>query len=123
MAEENQAQQELKELQRVTTKDPKKVEAGKRLAAINHKKREVKKREETQNDGMNQYYGIGAGAVIAVGVIGGLGYYIYRTKKGEVPKSPAPRNPPQQPWGRSVKWGPVGTCATPVHQTNKFDMD
>ena len=37
---------------------------------------------------MNQCYGIGfsrtfgTGAVIAVGVIGGLGYYIYRTKKG-----------------------------------------
>ena len=63
-------------------KNPKKVELGKRLAAINCKKREAKKREEAQNGGMNQYYGIGA--VIAVGVIGGLGYYIYRTKKGEV---------------------------------------
>ena len=31
--------------------------------------------------GVNQYYGIGA--VLALGVIGGLGYYIYRTKKGE----------------------------------------
>ena len=51
-------------------KDPKKVEAGKRLAAISHKKREAKKREEAQNGGMNQYYGIGA--VIAVGVIGGI---------------------------------------------------
>ena len=42
MAEENQAQQEpqqiAKEPRRVTTKDPKKVEAGKRLAAINRKK-------------------------------------------------------------------------------------
>ena len=43
MAEENQV---MKEPQQVITKDPKKVEAGKRLAAINHKKREVKKREE-----------------------------------------------------------------------------
>ena len=89
MAEENQAQQVttkepqqvMKEPQRVTMKDPKKVEAGKRLAAINHKKREVKKREEQAQlergftSGVNQYYGIGA--VIAVGVIGGLGYYIY----------------------------------------------
>ena len=92
MTEENQAQQELKEPQqvkhepqqvtkkpqRVTTKYPKKVEAGKRLAAINRRKR-----EEAQNGGMNQCYGIGfsrtfgTGAVIAVGVIGGLGYYIY----------------------------------------------
>ena len=31
---------------------------------------------------LNQYYGIGV--VMAVGVIGGLGYYIYGTKRGEV---------------------------------------
>ena len=67
-------------------KDPKKVKAGKRLAAINHKKREAKKREEAQNGGMNKYYRIGA--ILAVGVIGSLGYYIYRTKKGEVPNNP-----------------------------------
>ena len=111
MAEENQAQQVMKEpqqvqqeQQQVTMKDPKKVEAGKRLAAINHKKR-----EEAQNGGMNQYYGMRA--VLAVGVIGGLGYYIYRTKKGkvsrEVPNSPTPQNPPKQP----------------RPQTNKFEMD
>ena len=60
-------------------KDPKKVEVSKRLAAINCKKREAKNREEAQNGGMNQYYGIGAGfgAILAMGVIGGLGYYIY----------------------------------------------
>ena len=87
-------------------KDPKKVEVGKRLAAINHKKREAEKREEQAQlergfaSGINQYYGIRA--VIAVGVIGGLGYYIYRTKKGEVPNSPPPQQ--QHP------------------QTNKFEM-
>ena len=82
MAEENQVmkepQQIRKEPQRVTTKDPKKVEVGKRLAAINRKKREAKKREEQaqlEKSRVNQYYGIGA--VIALGVIGGLGYYIY----------------------------------------------
>ena len=93
--EENQQQVTTKEPQQVTTKepqqvtmkDPKKFEAGKRLAAINRKKREMKKREEAQNGGMNQYYGMGllcnpgpAGsnsAILAVGVIGGLGYYIY----------------------------------------------
>ena len=105
MAEENQTQQEPQQVkqepQRVTTKDPKKVEAGKRLAAINHKKREAKKRKEAQNGRMNQYYRIGA--VIAVGVIGGLGYYIYRTKKGgrgasastsgEQPSNPQQNNP------------------------------
>ena len=88
MAEENQVtkepQQVMKEPQRVTTKDPKKVEASKRLASISRKKREVKKREEQVQlertaRGVNQYYGIGA--VIALGVIGGLDYYIYQSKK------------------------------------------
>ena len=91
MAEENevtkepqQVKQVAKEPQPVTTKDPKKVEAGKRLAAINHKKREAKKREEQaqlEKSRVNQYYGIGA--VLALGMIGGLGYYIYQTKKGQ----------------------------------------
>ena len=73
-----QAQQIMKEPQRVTTKSPKRVEAGKRLAESNRKKREAKKREEQvklEASGVNQYYGIGA--VIALGVIGCLGYYIY----------------------------------------------
>ena len=116
MATENQAQQEpqqiTKEPQRVTMKDPKKVEAGKRLAAINHKKREVKKREEQvqlekTTSRVNQYYGIGV--VIALGVIGGLGYYIYQSKKGgrgeEQPSNPQQNNPKPHP------------------QTNKFEMD
>ena len=71
MGEENQVtkksqlvKQGPKEPQRVTMKDPKKVEAGKRLAAINRKKREAKKREkqvqlERTTSGVNQYYGIG----------------------------------------------------------------
>ena len=107
MAEENQVTKELKgeatqvqqitkEPQRVTTKNPKKVEAGKRLAESNHKKREVKKREEQvklEASGVNQYYGIGA--VIALGVIGGLGYYIYRTKKVKEPQQNNPKPQPQ----------------------------
>ena len=75
------------------------------------KKREAKKREEQaqlENSRMNQYYGIGA--VIAVGVIGGLGYYIYRNKKGqasrEIKDVSMPHSPPKQP-----------------PQSNKFDMD
>ena len=48
MAEENQLTK--KEPQRVTTKNPKKVEQGKRLAESNHKKREVKKREEQRKE-------------------------------------------------------------------------
>ena len=71
MAEEPQQVQQ--ELQQVTTKSPKKVEAGKKLAAHSCKKR--KEQAQLEKTGVNQYYGIGA--AIALGVIGGLGYYIY----------------------------------------------
>ena len=81
---------------------------GKRLAAINHKKREVKKREEQaqlERISVNQYYGFSA--ILALGVIGSLGYYIYRSKKGgwgeEQPSSNPQRNDPLK--------------------TNKFEMD
>ena len=112
MAEKNQvtkepqgeAQQITKEPQRVTTKNPKKVEAGKRLAESNCKKREAKKQAKLEASRVNQYYGIRA--VIALEVIGGLGYYIYRTKKVEQPQQNNPKPLPQtQP------------------QTNKFEMD
>ena len=81
------------EVQQVTTKNPKKVEAGKRLAESNCKKREVKKQAKLEASGVNQYYGIGV--VLALGVIGGLGYYIYRTKKGEQQNNPKPHPQPQ----------------------------
>ena len=85
-------QQIMKEPQRVTTKNPKKVEAGKRLAESNHKKREakkqVKKQAKLETSRVNQYYGIRA--VLALGVIGGLGNYIYRTKKVEQQNNPKP---------------------------------
>ena len=68
-------QGEAAEVQRVTTKNPKKVEAGKRLAESNRKKREAKKQAKLEASRVNQYYGIGA--VLALGVIGSLGYYIY----------------------------------------------
>ena len=89
MAEEPQQitkeqQQITKEPQRVSTKNPKKVEAGKRLAESNCKKREAKKQGKLEASGVNQYYGIGA--VLALGVIGGLGYYIYWSEKGEQPE-------------------------------------
>ena len=75
MAEENQ----------VMTKDPKKVEAGKRLAEYTRRKREelkAQKSESKQVLTLSQYYG--NRAILAVGVIGGLGYYVYQAKKGEV---------------------------------------
>ena len=112
MAEENRV---MKEPQQVTTKNPKKVEAGKRLAAHNHRRREEQTKEQAKLEktasGVNQYYGIGA--VIALGVIGGLGYYIYQTKKGEQPSSNPQENNP--------KLRPQAIAAQP--QTNKFEMD
>ena len=68
-----------KEPQRVTAKNPKKVEAGKRLAEHNRRRKEEQGKEQVKLEKtasrVNQYYGIGA--VKALGVIGGLGYYIY----------------------------------------------
>ena len=43
---------------------------------------------ELEKSGVNQHYGIGA--VLALGVIGGIGYYIYRTKKVEQQNNPKP---------------------------------
>ena len=95
-------QQIMKEPQQVTTKNPKKVEAGKRLAESNCKRREAKKQAKLEASRVNQYFGIGA--VIALGVIGGLGYYIYWSEKGEQPQRNNPKPHPQP-------------------QTNKFEMD
>ena len=48
------------------------------------KKREAKKQVKLEASGVNQYYGIRA--VIALGVIGGLGYYIYRGQERRATK-------------------------------------
>ena len=90
---------------------------GKRLAENNRKKREAQKSKQGPTSGVepiSQYYSIGfslafsAGAVLVVGVIGGLGYNIYRVKKGAASRE-VPNNPPNQP--------------SPRPQTNKFEMD
>ena len=73
---------------KVTTKDPKKIEVGNRLAEWNRKNRTVKKSK------VSEYYGIGV--VLAVGVIGGLGYYLYQAKVNIVP--------PQQPCPQTNKF-------------------
>ena len=94
----------MKEPQKVTTKNPKKVEVGK-------KKREEQRKEQAKLEKtasrVNQYYGIGA--VIALGAIGGLGYYIYRTKKEEQLSNPQQNNLKPHPQVQA--------------QTNKFEMD
>ena len=98
--------------QQVNMKDLKKVAVGKRLAEYNRKKREELKEQEEQKSEVepmltSSQYGIGA--VLAVGVIDGLGYYVYQAKKGEVN---AANNvvPPQQPLHQRPK-------------ANKFEME
>ena len=62
---------------------------------------------EAKSEGVNQYYGIGA--VIAVGVIGGLGYHIYQAKQpSHTQSNNPPHRPPKQP---------------PRPQSNKFEMN
>ena len=65
MTEENQVTTKVAE--QVTTKDRKKVEAGRTLAEYNHRKREELKAQKPKSE-VSQYYGIGP--VLAVGVIG-----------------------------------------------------
>ena len=67
------------QVQQVTMTDPKKVEAGKRLAEYNCRKREKHERlAKAQSESNITYYG--AGAVIAIGVLGVIGYYVYQSK-------------------------------------------
>ena len=95
----------------MTTKDPKKVEVGKRLAEYNRRKREELKKQKIEQKNevepkltSSTCYRIGA--VLAVGVIGGFGYYCYQAKKGEVNNIV----PPQQP-------------SHPRPKDNKFEME
>ena len=62
----------------------------------------MKKQAKLEASGVNQYYGIGA--VLALGVIGGLGYYIYRTKKGEQPQQNNPKPHPHDHRPTSLIW-------------------
>ena len=98
------------QVQQVTMKDPKKVQVGKRLAEYNRERREdrelkVQKSESKQVEPTLTSSQYGIGAVLAVGVIGGLGYYLYQAKKGEVNAVP-----PQQP-------------SHPHPKANKFEME
>ena len=114
MEEENQVMMNVEETMRgpkkettrgpkeVTTKDPKKIEVGRRLAEYNCRKREELKSKQVEPmlDSSTCY---SIGAVLAVGVIGGLGSYVYQVKVNNV-------LPPQQP-------------SHPCPQTNKFEME
>ena len=66
----------------VTTKNPKKVAAGKRLAECNRRNKEklawVAKAQESEPK-----LSYGVGAVISVVLLGLLGYYIYESKKAD----------------------------------------
>ena len=59
---------------------------GKRLAEYNHRKREklakAQNIESKLKITLTQYYG--AGVVVAIWMLGILGYYIYQSKKGGV---------------------------------------
>ena len=113
MAKENQV---MKEPQRVTTKNPKKVEEGKCLAVHNCRRRVEKKREEQ----VNQYYSLGV--VLAVGVIGGL---CYQSKKGEATTgwgASTSEEQPSNPQQNNPTPCPPQSGAQRL-QTNKFEMD
>ena len=86
--------------QQVMTKEAKKVETSKRLAEYNHRKREELKVQKSEVKPMltsSQCYGILA--VLAVGVISGLGCYLYQAKVNAVPLQQPPmlNNSSQQP--------------------------
>ena len=70
------------------------------MAEYNRRKRgELTKAQKIKIDRkltLSQYYG--AGAVVAIGALGILGYYVYRSKKGDATK------------------------VTPVHQSKKVDV-
>ena len=69
----------------VTTKDPKKVEAGKRLAEYNRKKREELKNQTSDQPQKedNKSINCSIGGVMVLGLVGVVVYYVYRknTKK------------------------------------------
>ena len=71
---------ERTQLQQVTTKDPKKVEAAKRLAEWNRRKREEHAQlTKVQSEPKLTYYG--DWAIVAIGTLCVLGYCIYQYEK------------------------------------------
>ena len=92
MAEENE--ETTRGPKEVTTKDPRRVQQGKNLQEHNHGRKEL----EAQNQFVIR-------VVLAVGAIGGLGYYLNQAKKVEVNNIVLSQQP-----------------SYPRHQTNKFEI-
>ena len=93
-------------VQQVTMKDPKKVEQVKRLAEHNRGKREElaeMKAQKSENETNLTYYG--AATIVAIGVLGVIGYDVYQSKTHK-------DQPKQTPVNLSKR--------TPA---NEFDMD
>ena len=79
--------------QQVTTKDPKKIKAGKRLAEWNRRKREENVHLAlAQSESNITYYG--TGAVVATEALGVIGHYIYQSK---TPKKTPVNRPKETP--------------------------
>ena len=69
-------------MQQVMTKDPRKAEQSKRLTEWDYKNKEKlgqgAKAQNSESKTNLTYYG--AGAVVAVGVLGVIGYYVYQSR-------------------------------------------
>ena len=78
MTDNNNTSTKVEEPVQVMMEDLKKVAQGKRLAEHNHRKKEELAHEaKTQESKPKLSQAYSTGAVIAVGVLGLLGYYIY----------------------------------------------
>ena len=122
----------------ITTKDPKKVEAGKKLTEYNRQQRkklkalEEKERElavmgpdmtpsfeSTQSTGETNYELLGIVGFIAMG---GSAYYLYIKRKEEKPKKKKRVVPTEQPQTTQVaRLEQIAPTKTPAH-SRKFDM-
>ena len=118
--ESKQATKESEQPTQVTTKDPKKVAAGKKLAEYNRKKKEElkeqkKNEQESENSAVNltsnQCYGIGAFAVAGAIII--IGYQVWKSKKRGVESFT--HNPVIHPQ--------ILTTQQPQNQPKKFEME
>ena len=69
------------QVQQVTTKEPKKVEQDKRLAEWNRtNKGKLAQEAKAQSESETNLTYYGAGAVVAIGLLGVISYYVYQSK-------------------------------------------